>query len=205
MALRHAILATLLDGESSGYELSKWFDPAVPYFWHCAAQQLYAELTRLEAAGLTTGREVVQDRRPNKRVYTLTEAGHDELTRFVTTASKPSFIRDDLLVKVYTAEAGDAEVLVEQLEERAAELRARIAWFDELLARLRGGRSEQEFLADGERIGRYLAAVRGQSFERDNLAWCVWAERVLRARALGEQPPAFPSAGTPAGPERIAG
>lgn len=137
---------------------------------------------------------MVQDRRPNKRVYTLTEAGHDELTRFVATTSKPSFIRDDLLVKVYTAEVGDAEVLVEQLESRAAELCARIAWFDDLLLALRGGRSEQEFLAGGERIGRYLAAVRGQAFERDNLARCTWAERVLRARELGEPPPAFPSA-----------
>lgn len=193
MTLRHAILATLLDGEASGYELSKWFDPEVPYFWHCAAQQLYAELTRLEDAGLTAGREVVQERRPNKRVYTLTEAGHAELTRFVATDTKQSFIRDDLLVKMYTAEAGEAEVLLEQLEKRAVELRARIAWFDDLLARLRGGRSEQEFLADGERIGRYLAAVRGRSFECDNLAWCTWAEQVLRARELGDPPPALPA------------
>jgi DNA-binding PadR family transcriptional regulator len=193
VALRHAILAALLDGEASGYELARTFEPSASYFWHCTPQQLYAELARLEEAGLTSGREVVQERRPNKRVFTITRAGRAELSRFVGTVSKPSFIRDDLLVKVLAARPGETESLVEQIERRAALARVRVAQFDEELRGMRRDRSEREYLAAGERIGPYLVCVRGRVFEQENLAWCTWAVRVLRAREKGGPIPRFPS------------
>ncbi|MDX6427984.1 MAG: hypothetical protein QOE54_350 [Streptosporangiaceae bacterium] len=92
MALRHAVLAALLDGEHSGYELTKIFDVSVSNFWHALPQQLYAELTKLEQAGLITGRQVIQQDRPNKRMFSVTEAGIAELQQFAAASSKPSFI-----------------------------------------------------------------------------------------------------------------
>src|SRR5689334_22788333 len=65
MALRHAVLAALLDGELSGYQLAKAFDVGVANFWYAQPQQLYAELTRLEKEGLVAGREVLQESRPS--------------------------------------------------------------------------------------------------------------------------------------------
>ena len=47
MALRHAVLAALLEGEASGYQLSKRFDVSVANFWSATPQQLYRELERL--------------------------------------------------------------------------------------------------------------------------------------------------------------
>src|SRR3954454_23288771 len=103
MALRHAVLAALLDGELSGYQLAKAFDLGVANFWYAQPQQLYAELTRLEQDGLVAGREVVQDARPNKRVFQVTDAGLAELERFTATTARPSFLRDDLAVAVQAA------------------------------------------------------------------------------------------------------
>lgn len=74
MALRHAVLAALLDGELSGYQLAKAFDVGVANFWYAQPQQLYAELTRLEQQGLVAGREVVQESRPNKRLFHVTDS-----------------------------------------------------------------------------------------------------------------------------------
>jgi len=48
MALRHAVLAALLEGEASGYQLAKRFDVSVANFWSATPQQLYRELERLE-------------------------------------------------------------------------------------------------------------------------------------------------------------
>ena len=100
MALRHAVLAALLEGEASGYELAKRFDVSVANFWSATPQQLYRELERLEADGLVRGRVVEQLRRPNKRVFTLTAAGRAELHDFVARPARPTAIRDDLLVKL---------------------------------------------------------------------------------------------------------
>jgi DNA-binding PadR family transcriptional regulator len=182
MALRHAVLTVLLDEELSGYQLAKAFDLSVANFWHALPQQLYAELTRLEADGLVTGREVVQDTRPNKRLFRVTAAGLAELERFAAVSAKPSFIRDDLLVKVQAADRLDTEQIIAQLMERAAFAAAKVELFGTLLHKLRGDRDEEEYLRHGERIGPYLTCLRGLAFERGNRDWCERSAAVLRER-----------------------
>ena len=189
MALRHAVLAALLDEELSGYQLTKAFDMGVANFWHALPQQLYAELAKLEQDGLITGREVIQDARPNKRLFQVTGAGLAELERFAATATKPSFIRDDLLVKVQTADHVDTGALVAQLTERAAFAEAKIGLFDELLRKMRGDRTEEEYLRHGERIGPYLTCLRGLAFEQGNRDWCERAVTVLRERRTARTRP----------------
>src|ERR1700720_3628356 len=105
MSLRDAVLAALLDGESSGYDLAKSFDASVANFWMATPQQLYRELDRLAEEGLIQARIVHQERRPNKRMFSLTEAGYEAIQEFTARAPKPSVIRDELAVKVLAADA----------------------------------------------------------------------------------------------------
>jgi DNA-binding PadR family transcriptional regulator len=183
MALRHAVLAALLDEELSGYQLAKAFDLGVANFWHAQPQQLYAELSRLEGAGLISGREVVQESRPNKRLFRVTDAGLRELEEFTAASAKASFIRDDLLVKVQAADHVDTAALIAQLTERAAFARSRIDLFGKLLRGMRGDRTEEEFLRHGRRVGPYLTCLRGLAFEQGNRDWCERAVGVLRERS----------------------
>ncbi|MGW5348608.1 PadR family transcriptional regulator [Streptomyces sp. NPDC004050] len=182
MALRHAVLAALLDAELSGYQLAKSFSVGVANFWHALPQQLYAELARLEKEGLVAGREVVQDARPNKRLFTVTVAGLAELERFTEAAAKPSFMRDDLVVKVHAADHVDAGALLDQLAERAGIARTKTALFGQLLAKMRGDRSEEEFLRHGERVGPYLTCLAGIAYEQANEQWCERTAAVLEER-----------------------
>jgi DNA-binding PadR family transcriptional regulator len=182
MALRHAVLAALLDGEYSGYQLAKAFDVGVANFWHALPQQLYAELGKLEREGLVEGRQVVQETRPNKRLFRVSDAGLAELEQFAAASSKPSFIRDDLLVKVQAVDRVGAGPVIEQLEERASASGARIELFSELLRRMRGDAEEEEFLLRGVRIGPYLTCLRGLAFEEEHRAWCLRVAGVLRER-----------------------
>ncbi|GAA4548155.1 PadR family transcriptional regulator [Amycolatopsis samaneae] len=182
MALRHAVLAALLDGECSGYQLAKAFDVGVANFWHALPQQLYLELAKLEKEGLVAGRQVIQETRPNKRLFTVTGAGVDELARFAASPAKPSFIRDDLMVKVQAADAAGADEVIRQLDERVLVADAKIEVFGKLLRRMRGELDEETFLREGARVGPYLTCLRGREFEAGHRAWCVRAAAVLRAR-----------------------
>ncbi|MDJ0466542.1 PadR family transcriptional regulator [Streptomyces sp. H27-C3] len=182
MALRHAVLAALLDGEYSGYQLAKAFDVGVANFWHALPQQLYAELAKLEKEGLVVGREVVQESRPNKRLFRVTDTGLAELEEFAAGVAKPTFIRDDLVVKVQTVDFVEAGPVIEQLDERAAVARAKTELFRELLRKMRGALDEEQFLREGERIGPYLTCLRGLSLEEEHEAWCRRIAAVLRGR-----------------------
>jgi DNA-binding PadR family transcriptional regulator len=183
MALRHAVLAALLDGEYSGYQLAKIFDLSVSNFWYAVPQQLYAELTRLEKAGLVSGRLVVQHDRPNKRLFTVTAAGLAELAGFAATPARPSAIREDLLVVVQAVDHLEAAPVIAQLDERARAAAAKVELFDGILRRMRGDLDEATFLRSGDRIGPYLTCLRGRRFEQENLDWCGQAAATLRARA----------------------
>ncbi|MFE6133888.1 PadR family transcriptional regulator [Streptomyces sp. NPDC056437] len=184
MALRHAVLAALVYGEFSGYELAKSFDLGVANFWHALPQQLYAELAKLEKDGLVTGRQVVQETRPNKRLFTVTDAGLAELEHFAAAASKPSFIRDDLLVKVQAVDRVDAGPVIEQLEARAAAAESKIELLHKLLSRMRGDADEREFLLHGEPVGPYLTCRRGLVFEEEHRNWCLSTAAALRERQV---------------------
>jgi DNA-binding PadR family transcriptional regulator len=94
MSLKYAVLAALLEGESSGYDLAKIFDVSVSNFWSATPQQLYRELERLGGDGLIDARVVQQERRPNKRMFTLTESGLRDLYAFAAEPPRPIAIRD---------------------------------------------------------------------------------------------------------------
>ncbi|MFH9138103.1 PadR family transcriptional regulator [Streptomyces sp. NPDC017524] len=182
MALRHAVLAALLDEELSGYQVTKAFATGVANFWHALPQQVYAELAKLEKEGLVVGREVVQEARPNKRLFHVTGEGLAELENFASAAAKPSFLREDLLVLVQAADHLDTDALIERLTERYAFAEAKATLFEEQLRTMRGERGEAEFLLHGPRVGPYLTCRRGRDFERANRDWCRDVVEVLRAR-----------------------
>ncbi|MGA8371737.1 MAG: PadR family transcriptional regulator, partial [Acidimicrobiales bacterium] len=81
----NAVLGLLSFGsELSGYDLKKWADHSLSlFFWSPASSQIYAELRRLEEPGYVTSREVPQDELRNKRVYRITEAGREQLLRWL--------------------------------------------------------------------------------------------------------------------------
>lgn len=183
MALRHAILAALLEGPASGYDLSKGFDASVANFWTATPQQLYKELEGMAAQGLVAATLVEQDRRPNKRLYSLTEAGRAELRGYTALPAKPTAIRDELLVKVQAVDGGDAPAVRAAITARLERSRAKLARYDRLRARLLAGRSEEEFFDAADRIGPYLTLMRGRAFEKENIRWAERALRVLERRS----------------------
>lgn len=171
MSLRHAVLAALLEGEASGYELAKRFDLSVANFWSATPQQLYRDLERLEDDGLIEARVVEQQRRPNKRVFTLTEAGVAALRTYVGEPARPAAIRDEFLVKLQAVDTAGPDSLIPALEERLGRSREKLAGYDRLRDRLLAGRTEAEFFRSADRKGPYLTLMAGRMYEQQNIAW----------------------------------
>ncbi|MER7931219.1 MULTISPECIES: PadR family transcriptional regulator [unclassified Streptomyces] len=183
MALRNALMAALLEGEASGYDLAKGFDATVANFWSATPQQLYRELDRMEAEGLVTARVVEQERRPTKRLFSLTDAGRREVRAFTAEPpARPAAVRDELLVKVQCADAGDMAAVRAAVAGRMELATAKLARYERIRQRLLAGRSEEAYFAEAERIGPYLTLLRGMSFERENLRWGELALRRLDER-----------------------
>ncbi|WP_435972523.1 PadR family transcriptional regulator [Streptomyces sp. Qhu_M48] len=183
MSLKHAVLAALLEGEASGYDLAKIFDVSVANFWAATPQQLYRELDRLAEAGLITARVVEQERRPNKRMFSLTEPGLRDLAAYTSTPPRPSAVRDELMVQVQACDEGDTTAVRGFVAQRMETSRAKLARYDRLYEWMLAGRDEETYLAETERVGPYLTLMRGRFFEEENLRWGERALDVLDRRA----------------------
>ncbi len=182
MALQHAILAALAYDEPSGYDLSKAFDATVSSYWTATAQQLYRELEKMEAAGLVVARLVEQEKRPNKRLFSLSDSGRAELHAFTTRSPRPIAIRDELLVQVEAMELGDPGSIYMHVEEKRAASVKKLGRYKKTRAFLLQERTEEDYLATSKSIGPYLTLTRGILFEEENIRWCTYVLDVLRNR-----------------------
>lgn len=174
VALKHAVLAALTSREGSGYELSKRFDASVANFWPASSQQVYRELDRLEGEGMVKARTVRQEKRPDKRVFSITRDGSRELREFIRNTTRPTVVRDDLLVKVASINPDNRDDVATAIRDRLEFSRRKLEMYEGLREAILGNGTEKEFLAAGparEDFGPYLALKRGIAFERGNIRW----------------------------------
>ena len=179
MSLRYAILGLLTAEELSGYEITRRFERSVGYFWHARSQQIYPELGRLEESGLISGRAVQQERRPDKRVYQITEPGLASLREWAVSPSPESFVKDEFMVKVWCYGQVDAAAARAALAEHQARHQERLASY-------RGIRESLGVVdvagAAPDLFGAVLTLDAGIAMETAFVEWCRSAATVLERR-----------------------
>jgi DNA-binding PadR family transcriptional regulator len=84
-ATPNAVLGLLSFGqELSGYDLKKWADHSLRFFfWSPAISQIYSELRRLESLGYVTSRVVAKDDTRSRRLYRITDEGRQWLAHWL--------------------------------------------------------------------------------------------------------------------------
>ena len=126
MSLAHAVLTSLLEKASSGYDLARRFDKSIGYFWHATHQQIYRELARMEAAGWIASSAAPDAGKTRKREYRVLPAGRAELVRWAHAPSPPLDLRDDFMVKLRAdARLGEVDLrpeLLRQIEQHQEKL-----------------------------------------------------------------------------------
>lgn len=117
----YAVLGMLSFGdELSGYQLKKRADNLRFFYWSPAHSQIYAELRRLEKLGYVTHREVKQLRRPDKRVYRISDAGQNAFETWMNEAPvEPVSLKHSVVLRLFFGHAGDPERLREVLSDYA--------------------------------------------------------------------------------------
>lgn len=102
MTIRNAILGLLAQSPRHGYELRAAFEALIggDDIWDVKPAQIYTTLSRLEEAGLVRQDGVEQDGGPEKRIYSLTTNGRNELVQWFSTGVAGEHHRDEFFVKL---------------------------------------------------------------------------------------------------------
>lgn len=172
MALPHAILAALIECPFSGYDLAKRFDGSVGFFWNASHQQIYRELSKLEAEGLITAEKVEQDGRPNKKLYSITSAGKAMLQEWIAQPAEVSPVKDDLLVKLFAGHIAPRETILQKLKEHYQQHRAKLEGYQAI--------AQQHFsdpaqLSEAHKF-QFLTLRAGI---RHEMAWMTWCGEAM--------------------------
>lgn len=174
MSLPHALLTSIAEKPSSGYELARRFDKSIGYFWHASHQQIYRELARMETQGWVAFVEV-EGGRAGKKQFHILPAGKEELRRWARESSMPTRLRDDMMVKL----RADAAIGPLGLEE---EFERRLQLHEQELQNYKNI-EQHDFSApelSHEAQLRYLILKAGISFEESRVQWTKEVLRVLR-------------------------
>ena len=149
-------LGALSRGDASGYEIKKAFEEGpLGHIHEASFGAIYPALTELERQGLVTGREMAQEKRPDKKVFALTEGGLQTLHLALLSAPARDKTRSDFLFILFLGHLVEASRLAELID-------ARIAWYQDCLTRmaacdLNAGRPGEAFV-HGLALAVYTAA-----------------------------------------------
>lgn len=172
MSLTYAIVSVLVSTPSSGYDLAKRFNPSVEgsvgFFWSASFQQIYRELNRLEEKEWLQAESVQQENRPDKRIYTVTALGKQQLCQWIAESEEMAPIKDELLVKLYVGHLVPRQTMVEKLEAHRRQHQQRLAIYQEI---------KSQYFKNPQALSKtlkfqYITLLRGIHYETGWLAWC---------------------------------
>jgi DNA-binding PadR family transcriptional regulator len=133
MSLAHAILGFLREQAMTGYDLKNLcFDHDAQHFWTADQAQIYRTLDSLESRGHVASRVRRQRSRPDRKVYSITPSGAEELDRWAATPTPLPPLRDPFLIQLRFADQLPDDDLLDIVRERRRAMQQRL---DSLRAR----------------------------------------------------------------------
>ncbi len=162
---RYVVLGMLTIEPMSGYDLHETIERTVGHFWKEGYGRLYPTLTALTAEGLVEGR-VTQGRGPRRTIHHLTDAGWNELRRWLAThPGPPQPGRDDLLLQIFFARHADAGPLAHSVRRRREVTVGLLTRYEAIEAELRRDPSP-------DASAWWLTVRHGIHLARASIAWC---------------------------------
>lgn len=113
---KYALLGVLGLMSGSGYDIKKFCDSSIGYFWNENYGHIYPVLQRMEDEELITKEVKQTEGRPTKNVYSITQKGRDELQEWLMLPVEQEPIRSEFLLKIFLSKDITAEKIIEKLK-----------------------------------------------------------------------------------------
>ena len=103
MDIKTVCLGMLTNGEASGYDLKKNFESSFGHFFPAGYGSIYPALATLARNGLVEFEQISQDGKPDRKVYTITEKGLEELMVGLANPNPTHKVRSEFLSVLWFA------------------------------------------------------------------------------------------------------
>jgi PadR family transcriptional regulator, regulatory protein AphA len=113
---KYALLGVLSLMSGSGYDIKKFCDSSIGYFWNENYGHIYPVLKTMEQEELITKQVEQTEGRPSKNVYSITEKGKEELTKWLILPVEHEPGRSELLLKIFWSKDVPVENIIEKIQ-----------------------------------------------------------------------------------------
>ncbi len=126
MSLTHVILGWLNYEPMTGYDLNSIIEISTQHFWSTSQSQIYRTLSKIEEEGWVIQEVILQETRPPRKVYHLTDLGRAELRQWISTFHTPAAPKIPWLIQVFFAGQISDEEILTVLEKKLASMKKRL-------------------------------------------------------------------------------
>ena len=166
---KFAILGVLSYKPASGYDIKKFCDNSLSYFWNENYGHIYPVLKNLEQEGLISRETEYNEGKPPKNIYTLTKSGQSALNKWLSDTVEFQWGRNEFLLQLVFSKDMAPEEMIKNFLILKKSLQKKL---DLLLEIERNQIKEKK--EHPERVGRlwYFALRNGIHTLTAKIQWC---------------------------------
>lgn len=181
MSLKYALLGFLNYESMTGYQLKKYFDESVSNFWNASLSQIYPTLNNMYEEGLVTSEEVELESSLNKKIYSITSKGKEELLKWLAEPTEIQPLRSTLLLKLYFSSNISKEVVISQLESLIKQSKHKLESFENGVEHIHKEHLSVGYMKQEALYWNFIADY-GVKHQEAFIRWCE--ECILKLREL---------------------
>lgn len=114
---KYALLGVLNSMSGSGYDIKKFCDSSIGFFWNENYGHIYPVLQKLENEELVTKRVEQTEGKPSKNIYSITEKGKEELKEWLKLPIETAPVRSELLLKIFMSKDIPVKDIIKNVEQ----------------------------------------------------------------------------------------
>lgn len=123
--LEVALLGLLSVRSMTGYEIHRHYARALSPWWETPRTQVYPKLRELKSRGLVDEEHVVQEGKPNKRVYSVGSAGRSVLTSWLAGPIRRTDMKHHMMMRLFLGNLLPVDTMRGLLEDYRTEMQER--------------------------------------------------------------------------------
>jgi DNA-binding PadR family transcriptional regulator len=164
----------------TGYDIKKTVANRMSYFWDLSYGQIYPTLKTLEEDGLITKQIQQNQNRPDKKMYTITDSGRNQLRAWLSKPAKKETHKYEVLLKIIFGDQANLQINEKHLQE-FRENNQKI--FDTMTE------FENSILPNLKQNDQYfyvlLTVLLGKNISKASVEWADTAEKMLHEHVWG--------------------
>ena len=98
---RDVILGILRNKPRTGYEINDILQNQISYFYDGTYGMIYPTLKKLEKEEKVKKETVIQEDKPNKNIFSITDKGREELRQYLESDKVEEVFKSDFLMKLF--------------------------------------------------------------------------------------------------------